>query len=235
MKRRVSKPVAVFFLLLLSPVMLLAQGESGKTTPTPDQIAGTYKGTAKVPAGEMDLTLEIKSENGKLSGHLVAKKTEHPFTLAELVNGKLTIKLVSAPAPVTLVLEQKDDGLVGDWKAGAEAVPVVFTRVPPANTASAADLLSGEWDAAADAQGQAFPFTLTLKVEGDKVTGSSSSSLGYSTVSSGSWKDGKLAIVLDAANGPIALIATMIDGKLVGDYDFAGQLQGKWVAIKKKP
>jgi hypothetical protein len=100
---------------------------------------------------------------------------------------------------------------------------------------SAAELLSGEWDAAADAQGQAFPFTLTLKVEGEKVTGASSSSLGNSTISTGTWKDGKLAIVLDAANGPIALIATMTDGKLVGDYDFAGQLQGKWVATKKKP
>jgi hypothetical protein len=95
-------------------------------------------------------------------------------------------------------------------------------------------LLTGVWDAAADAQGQAFPFTLTLKVEGEKVTGGSSSQLGESTISSGVWKDGKLAVVLEGGSGgQVALIATLVDGKLVGDYDFAGQLQGKWVATKK--
>jgi hypothetical protein len=29
-------------------------------------------------------------------------------------------------------------------------------------------------------------------------------------------------------------MATIDGGKLIGDYDFAGQLQGKWVAIRKK-
>src|SRR5437867_2395229 len=83
----------------------------------------------------------------------------------------------------------------------------------------------------ADAQGQPFPFTLTLKLEGEKVTGSSSSQLGTSTISSGVWKEGKLTLLLDSNNGQIGLIATLVDGKLVGDYDFAGQLQGKWVGV----
>ena len=38
---------------------------------------------------------------------------------------------------------------------------------------------------------------LTLKVDGEKVTGSSSSQLGTSPITSGTWKDGKLAIVLE--------------------------------------
>lgn len=233
---KTPRVLAVLSVLILTPLTLFAQGdESAKTIPTADQFAGSYKGTAKLPAGEMGLTLEIKSDNGKLSGRLVAEKSEHPFTSSELVDGKLTIKFVSASAPVTLVLQQKDDKLVGEWKAGAEARPVVFTKVPAANAAPVAEALTGEWDAAADAQGQAFPFTLTLKVAGDKVTGGSSSELGTSTISSGNWKNGKLAVVLDSANGQIALIATLVDGKLVGDYDFAGQLQGKWVATKKKP
>ena len=94
--------------------------------------------------------------------------------------------------------------------------------------------INGDWDAVADAQGQPFPFTLTLKIDGDKVTGSSTSQLGTSPITSGSWKDGKLAVVLEGGAGQIALMATMIEGKLSGDYDFAGQLSGKWVAIKKK-
>lgn len=98
----------------------------------------------------------------------------------------------------------------------------------------AAASLSGEWTALADTQG-GFPFTLVLKIDGEKVTGSSSSQLGESTISSGSWKDGKLAFVLDSSNGPIAMSATVVEGKLVGDLDYAGQLQGKWVATKKTP
>jgi hypothetical protein len=86
----------------------------------------------------------------------------------------------------------------------------------------------------ADAQGQAVPFTLVLKLDGEKLTGSSNSQLGSSTVSSGTWKDGKLAVVLDTGGGNITLVATMVEGKLSGEYDYMGQGSGKWVAQKKK-
>jgi hypothetical protein len=59
--------------------------------------------------------------------------------------------------------------------------------------------------------------------------------LGTSTITSGSWKDGKLVFVLDSANGQIGMVATIVDGKLVGDFDLSGQMTGKWAAIKKKP
>lgn len=247
MKRQVSKPIAAFFLLLLSPFVLFAQGGSPSPQPaTADQFGGNYKGSAKSPDGDIALTLEIKSEKGKISGRLITPQGEQPFTSSDLVDGKLTIKLGSGAGAGSLALQLRDGKAVGDWTADGQTRAVEFQTAPAATDApvaevkkspepSPADVLTGEWDASADAQGQAFPFTLTLKVEGEKVTGTSSSTLGNSTISTGSWKDGKLAIVLDAANGPIALIATMTDGKLVGDYDFAGQLQGKWVAIRKKP
>lgn len=249
------KPIlAAFLLLLVAPIALFGQGAAPTAkAPTADQLAGSYKGSAKDPAGAIALTLEIKSENGKLSGRLIAPKSEQPFTSAELVDGKLTAKLGSGESAATLILQWRDNKLVGDWKTGAQARSVEFersaillsttgaaqmpagsTEVKKAGGPSAAEL-SGEWDAAADVQGQAFPFTLTLKVEGEKVTGSSSSQLGESTMSSGVWKDGKLAVVLEGSNGQVALIATMVDGKLVGDFDYAGQLQGKWIATKRKP
>jgi hypothetical protein len=58
--------------------------------------------------------------------------------------------------------------------------------------------------------------------------------LGTSPITSGTWKDGKLTFVLDGGSGQIAMMAAVIEGKLSGDYDFAGQASGKWVAIKKK-
>jgi len=122
-----------------------------------------------------------------------------------------------------MTLRKKDDALVGELSIG-KPMPIELRK-------AAADEISGEWDAVADASGQAFPFTLSLKLDGDKITGSSDSQLGHANVVSGSWKEGKLAIVLD---GNIALVATMVEGKLSGDYDYNGQSSGKWVAVRKK-
>ena len=93
--------------------------------------------------------------------------------------------------------------------------------------------LNGQWDAIADANGQPFPFSLTLKVDGENVSGGSSSQIGDATIKSGSWKDGRLSFQLEGQNGTITLTATVIEGKLSGEFDYAGQLQGKWVAARK--
>ena len=73
----------------------------------------------------------------------------------------------------------------------------------------------------------------TLKVDGQTVTGNSSSQLGESVLKNGSWKEGKLVFELEGQNGVISMSAVVVEGKLSGEFDFAGQLQGKWVAVKK--
>ncbi len=216
-------------LLLLSPLALFAQTQP----PTRDQFVGNYKGTAKMGSGEMDVTLELKSANGKLSGRAVAAGTEYQITTSEIVGGKLTLKFGTGADGASLTLQQREDKLVGDWISGAQKGTVELKQI--AAEPSAAEFLTGQWDATADANGQAFPFTLTLKVDGEKVTGSSVSELGQSTIMSGSWKDGKLVFVLDSSNGQIGMVAAIVDEKLVGDFDLSGQMTGKWAAVKKKP
>ncbi len=213
-------------LLLLSPLVLSAQ----TPMPTADQFAGTYKGTAKMGSGEMDVTLEIKSANGKISGRAVGGQTEYQITSGEITGGKLTLKFGTAD-PASLVLQQREDKLVGDWVRGDQKGTVELKKIAP--EPSAAEFLTGQWEGTADANGQPFPFLLTLKVEGEKVTGSSSSELGTSPITTGTWKDGKLVFVLDSANGQIGMVATIVDGKLVGDFDLSGQMTGKWAAVKK--
>ena len=105
--------------------------------------------------------------------------------------------------------------------------------VPRPGSADGAVDLNGQWEAVADANGQAFPFLLTLKLDGEKVSGNSSSQLGDATIKTGSWKEGKLSFQLEGSNGVITLSATVIEGKLSGEFDYAGQLQGRWVAVKK--
>ena len=54
------------------------------------------------------------------------------------------------------------------------------------------------------------------------------------SVKNATWKDGKLAVILESGAGQIVLNAVIVEGKFSGDYDFAGQSSGKWVAVRKK-
>jgi hypothetical protein len=214
--------------LLLLPLMVSAQNPDSANQKTTASLTGKYEGTAKGPEGDVQMSLELTDEAGKFSGRFTTPRGVYDVQKGQMVEGLLSLEATGKGSVAKVTLRQKDDKLVGELSVDGKKGPIELRRLPK-------DEISGEWDAAADAQGQAFPFTLVLKLEGEKLTGSSSSQLGTSTISSGSWKDGKLAVILDGGNGQIALIATMVDGKLVGDYDYSGQLQGKWVAAKKKP
>jgi hypothetical protein len=189
--------------------------------------AGKYEGTVKSPNGEVHLTLDLMNDAGKISGQITSPHGVYKIVKAELTGGLLTLDAEGAGSKGKLTLRQKDDVLAGDFTADGKTGPVEFRK-------AAKDEISGDWDAVADAGGQAFPFTLSLKLDGDKVTGSSSSQLGTSNISSGTWKDGKLAVLIESGAGQIVLNAVIVEGKFSGDYDFAGQSSGKWVAVKKK-
>ncbi len=218
-------PISALILLLVS-VIILGQGTSSTNQKTSAPLTGRYEGTAKGPDGDVRFTLELVDDSGKFSGTATTPHGTYKIAKGRMVDGLLSLEFETTGS-AKLSLRQKDDKLVGEFLIDGKTGAVELRRATK-------DEISGEWDAAADAQGQPFPFTLSLKLEGEKVTGSSSSQLGTSTISSGNWKDGKLALVLESGNGQIALMATMDNGKLVGDYDFAGQFSGKWAAVKKK-
>jgi hypothetical protein len=228
-RRNATRCLSVFAAVVLAPLAISAQPQK---QPAADQFIGTFKGTAKMTSGEMDVTLEITFTDGKFSGRALSANNEYKISSGKFEGGKLTIKFGPEADAASLTLRQSGDTFSGDWIRGEQKGTVEVKRVV---ADASVDLISGEWEAVADAQGQPFPFTLVLKLEGDKLTGSSSSQLGNVQISTGAWKDGKLSILLDGGGGgQIALVATMIDGKLAGDYDYAGQASGKWVAIKKK-
>lgn len=200
-----------------------------------DKLSGAYVGRVKGQTEEVELTLKV--EGPKLAGRVrVGDKTY------EVTQGAVTEKTVSL-----VFKEGKLDGdvngdmLTGYVWVGSEKKAIELKKVPavPAvptvpGTPETKFVPNGQWEAVADANGQPFPFLLTLKVEGETVTGNSSSQLGEAAVKEGSWKDGKLSFVLEGSNGNISMVATVVDGKLTGEFDYAGQLQGKWVAVRKQ-
>ena len=220
-KKLISLAAANLVLLFLVS-MAMAQPQASWT--------GKYEGTVKDEKGaELKLALNLVDDGGKYSGNLTTANGSFKILKGQMANGTLTLDIErpgGASGPMSL--KKSGEGLTASFADGGKNVTVELKK------AAAADEISGEWDAVADANGQAVPFTLTLKVEGEKVTGSSNSQLGTATISNGTWKDGKLSIVLEGGSGNIAMVAAIVDGKLSGDFDFAGQMSGKWVAQKKK-
>jgi hypothetical protein len=227
------KTILLTLTFLLGSIIAVAQT-------TPANISGTYEGMIKRPGAtaEEKVSLEVKSDGGKISARATHGTMSAEATDGKFENGTLTLNFGK---DAVLVAKVDGDKLVGNLMHGTEKAPVELKKVVPASAAApatpaapaAAVDLNGQWDAVADANGQPFPFLLTLKVEGDKVTGNSSSQLGEATIKDGTWKDGKLVFSLEGSNGTIALSATVIEGKLSGEFDYSGQLQGKWVAVKK--
>jgi len=231
------KLMTLLLTFLLGATVAFAQG-----SPAPaanDNLTGKYEGTVKSP--DERVSLELKSEGGKISGRLQNGQTSLESSEGSLTNGTLSLTF-GKDSSITAKVD--GDKIVGDWQKGAQKRAIELKKISAETAASPAAAattaagrgavdLNGQWEAVADANGQPVSFLLTLKVEGESVTGSSSSQLGDANIKEGSWKDGKLAILLEGASGTIALSASVVEGKLSGEFDYAGQLQGKWVAVKK--
>lgn len=213
----------------------------GQTTPA--NISGTYEAMVKRPGATVEekVSLELKSDAGKITGRATHGTMTVDVTQGKLENGTLTLNFGT---DAMFVAKVDGDTLVGNLMHGTEKVPITLKKVtaaaattlesaPAATAGRGAVDLNGQWDAVADANGQPFPFLLTLKIDGEKVSGNSSSQLGEATIKEGTWKDGKLVISLEGSNGIIMLSAAIVEGKLSGEFDYSGQLQGKWVAVKK--
>lgn len=234
MKHTINRTGLFILTFLLGSIVAFAQG-------TPN-LSGTYEGMAKRPGSttEDKVSLELKNDGGKLTGRATHGERTVEATEVKFENGTLTFTI---DKDHKFVAKVDGDKLVGEVSDGTQKFPLELKKVTPAAAATpapaapaaapAAVNLNGQWDAVADANGQPFPFLLTLKIDGENVTGSSSSQLGDATIKSGSWKDGKLAFQLEGQNGVITLSGTVVEGKLSGEFDYAGQLQGKWVAVKK--
>ena len=159
----------------------------------PSDISGTYEGMVKRPGTttEEKVSIELKSDAGKITGRAVHGDKTMTATDGKLENGTLTLNF-GPDAKFTGKLD--GDKLVGEAVHGTNKMPMELKKVttaavattPPASADVAAGRgavsLDGQWEAVADANGQAFPFALTLKVDGDTVTGNSSSQLGDATI-----------------------------------------------------
>lgn len=252
--RKLTSLLLVAVLVTLSAVASAAGFNRSNYAPgqNKDNLSGKYEGVAKSDQiGDIPLTVEIKNDNGKISGKIETPQGPAAITGGTYDNGKLTMKFDAGGNEGTVTATVDGDKISGKWELGGQGGGLELKRTtmasgataapkpaapaaPAASAATGGDPITGEWDATADAGGTSLPFTLKLKLDGDKVTGSSESGQGSAALSKGTFSGNKLSFNLDTPNGAIAMTALLKDGKLVGDFDFAGQMTGKWEASKKK-
>ena len=104
--------------------------------------------------------------------------------------------------------------------------------MPPA--ASGGDPLTGDWNAAVDAGGNQTAFTISMKLDGEKVAGQMGAERG-SVPFEGSWTNGTLSLSVSMPNGAITMTATLSEGRLVGTLTAGGgQFTGGWAAERRK-
>ncbi|PWT80150.1 MAG: hypothetical protein C5B44_05815 [Acidobacteria bacterium] len=242
--RKVPRLLASALMLVALASITIVQAQVPEEKPAGgDPITGKFEGVVKsTPGTDTRLTLELLNDKGKIAGRLITPQGVTEISEATFAGGKLTVKLGKDKPAGTITAKLQDDNLIGEWVEGEQKRSIELKRVGTVGGDSApvpvrADpfSLAGEWDALADAQGQGFPFSLILKLDGEKVTGESNSSLGLGTISNGTWKDGRLSFQIDTPSGPVVMSAVIKDGGLVGEYDYTGQVQGRWVAKKKTP
>jgi opacity protein-like surface antigen len=234
--------------LLVIALLVVASSAVSAAALVQDKVSGKYKGIAKSEAmGDLPITVDLKKDaTGKLSGAIETAQGTAPITGGTINEATGAVKLTfdAGGTEGTVTATFKDGVISGKWdlggmggplelkKDGAMAAPAPSTPTAPA-TGGAVAAIGGDWDCSADVMGQAMPFTLKLKQEGDKITGESSSDQGTTPITNGKVMGNKLTFSLETPQGAIGFTAELKEGKLVGKYDFAGQMTGDWSGKKK--
>ncbi len=240
--RKLTTPLLVAVLLALSAVATASSFNKSTSWPgqSKDTLSGKYEGVAKSDQiGDIPLTVEIKNDNGKLTGKIETPQGPAAITSGTFDSGKIVMKFDAGGNEGTVTAMLDGDKISGKWELGGQGGGLELKRAgmaaAPAGAAPAAaagDPISGEWECSADANGTAIPFTLKIKLEGGKVTGTSDGGQGSTAVTAGLFSDGKLSFSLDVGGTEVKMVGMVKDGKVTGDYDFGGQA-GKWEGKKK--
>jgi hypothetical protein len=114
-------------------------------------------------------------------------------------------------------------------------VAVIALALAAGTMTATADPISGRWEGKFDAMGQLVPFTMTLKLTGDTVTGTlESEHTGHGEAKDGKWKDGTMTMTMVfEQHQSIVFSGKPTDDGLAGEFKTEG-FSAKWTATKAK-
>lgn len=246
--------LALGIVLAAQPAALFAQ-----SSVKPETLVGKYEGTATMDGGSgISLKVELRLDNGAVVG--TGESDQGPFTITAttITADKVVMTMNFGGMTGSLAGVMKGDKIEGSWamadmgggflltKAAsasaakdAPAAPAPSVAAPaaakPADApaANAADPISGQWNGVTGQGDQTVGFVLTVKLDGEKVTGDINSDQGGAPLSAGAWKDGTLTLSFEFGSMTATMVGALKEGKLVGTIDIGGQMQMPWAAVKK--
>src|ERR1700682_703718 len=156
MKKRLATIKALLLLFcVLPPTAAIAQEQ--KTTvsdqaATSDVISGRYDGLVKGPSvGDMYITMQIKNDNGNVTGTIVAAGSTLQITSGTYAENRLIVKFQVAGSEVAISAHYQEGKLAGNYTLGGETGTVELKKVEaggetdPGSTASIARISKAEW------------------------------------------------------------------------------------------
>ena len=90
--------------------------------PAAPPVAGSWTGKVSTNAGEMEITVNVKSADGKITGVIESAHGSWPITGGALKDGAWTLKFNSGGNDPWMKGQIKGDAFTGDWNNEPMAV-----------------------------------------------------------------------------------------------------------------
>lgn len=222
-----------------------AQTAAAQTGSSPQaslqSVAGRYEGTATTEYGPSTVTGDLRVSDGVLTGSLASSFGPLTVTGGSLTGEAIVLNVDMDGRAGTVSGLFRGGKIEGQWALGADSgsfsmAKVAETAAAPAAgaAASGADPLTGDWNAVMDVAGNQRAFTISMKLDGEKVTGQIGSEQG-SVPLDGGWANGTLTLSVSLPNGAFTMTGTFDEAKLVGTFSFGdAQFTGGWAAERRK-
>ena len=245
-----------FASFVLSACLAAPAAAAAQSTPAPADALGTWNATINSQQGVVPATLKLQKSGDKLSGTIANQEGEIPVE-AEVKAKTLTVWFSYPTGGNTIPIELSGtiDGdsvkgtmmaggsPAGDWSA-TRAKDSKDTKEPkdpkgPKPASGNADL-SGDWNVTLQMDTITATPALTLKQEGDKLSGEYTSQQYGKFPVTGTVKGTEMtfSVAMSIEGNSIAAVYTGVvqaDGSLKGSVDIGGgAMGGSFTAVKKK-
>ncbi len=238
-----SRRVLVGFVMVgLLAAVAAAEAQTSSSPQTSLQsVAGRYEGTATTEYGPSTLSGDLRVSDGVLTGSLASSFGPLTVTGGSLTGEAIVLNVDMDGRAGTVSGLFRGGKIEGQWTLGTDSGSFSMAKVaetagaPAAGpSASGADPLTGDWNALMDVAGTQRAFTISMKLDGEKVTGQIGSEQG-SVPFDGGWANGTLTLNISLPNGAFTMTGTLNDSKLVGTFSFGdAQFTGGWAAERRK-
>src|SRR2546425_12875070 len=117
-------------LLIVTLMTLCALASAGSlNTQNKDTLSGKYEGVAKSDQlGDIPITVELKNDNGKLSGKIDTPQGPAAITGGTFDNGKIVMKFDAGGNEGTVTATLDGDKISGKWELGGQGGPLELKR-----------------------------------------------------------------------------------------------------------